>query len=735
MSSIDDIPTRPPQGQDFGQAFNYNAWVPNTQVELCEVPWNSDYRDIVKFPTRAALDAYLDSSAAAPFSIQRMTYARTNDPIRVNVPFNKVYGYNYIRVTNPAQPITGTVYQNGKQVQIPDTPKSFYYFIVDVRYLAPNTTEIVVQLDVWQTFGFDIKFGNCYVERGHVGIANTKAMDNNGLDYLTVPEGFDLGSDYMPRMQYIHNIMFRPNDLATTDANQPYVLIVSTTSLVGSFGTEADPKLNTSSGNSAESLPNGAEQWIFKRIIDFENFMLYMSIYPWVSQGIVSITLVPPFDLDPASAPFYPNSDSGSGAPMYTLDPHGNYDYTVTETISMKDDWREDARNNLLPDRYKHLDKFLTSPYVMLELTTYHGQPIVLKPELMSGEGIDIYSTLHLAQPNPQLTLIPKNYGVLSDDIPPHDNFFQASGEFFDLATSISNFPTFSMVNNSYLAFMASNAHRIAFSYQSAAWTEQRALRGNDVSMMQANQSIDNMWQQQNIAMQAGMAQTDLRNQTTGLSTAINMGSGAINDIGHGNVGKGILDPLTAVGNAAVSMNQNTQSNAIANNASLSSTSANSGLSSYMRDTNKSYSDFAARGDYANEIAGINARVQDTKLLQPTTSGQVGGEVALLVAYGWKLHAKVKTINTNAMHNIGEFWLRYGYAINRFTTPPNDLRCMNKFTYWKMKETYITAWKCPESYKQAIRGIFEKGVTVWTNPSDIGTIDIGTNEPLTGIAL
>lgn len=46
-----------------------------------------------------------------------------------------------------------------------------------------------------------------------------------------------------------------------------------------------------------------------------------------------------------------------------------------------------------------------------------------------------------------------------------------------------------------------------------------------------------------------------------------------------------------------------------------------------MRDTNRDYADFAARGDYANQIGAINAKVQDATLIQPTTSGQVMGSV------------------------------------------------------------------------------------------------------------
>lgn len=733
MSTIDDIPTRPNQGDDFGQGFNYNVWTPNTRVELCRVPWNNDYRDIVKFDSQAKLDAYLDSSAARPFPVGRMTYARVGDPIRLDIPFNVAYQYNYIRVTNPPQPIHSV---SGA----PDINRSFYYFIADVKYINPQCTEIQVQLDVWQTFGFDISFGNCYIERGHIGIANENVMANQGLDFLTVPEGFDLGSDYMPRLQWIHDIMYRPDDLASSQAYQPYVLVVSTTSLIGSYGTENNPKLNTASGNTAESLPNGAEQWLFKSLNDFEEFVGYMSSYPWISQGIVSITLVPRFDLD-TSHPFYPNNDT-STAPMYLLDSFiGNPDptthYAYPEVISMpgSDGWRDVVMKDAIPVRYKNLKKFLTSPYVMLELTTYHGQPIILKPELMPDNDIEIWSTLHLAQPNPQMTFIPANYGILKSDGRYGHDFFQAGGEFWDFQTSISNFPQFSLVNNSYIEFMASNAHRIAYSYQSAAWSEQRALRGNDVAYNQMSMALQNMSQQNEIAVNAATQQANLRNQTTAFNAGIGAAKSAIGDAMSGNIPGMFLDPLASMAGAAVDINQTNQSTAISNTASTESMMANRGVQQYNRDTNKQYADYAARGDYANEIAGINARVQDSKLLQPTTSGQVGGEVSLLVAYGWKLHAKLKVINTNSMRNIGEFWLRYGYAVNRFATPPQNLKCMENFTYWKMKETYIVGWKCPETFKQSIRGIFEKGVTVWTNPGDIGTIDFANNEPLKGIAL
>ena len=47
------------------------------------------------------------------------------------------------------------------------------------------------------------------------------------------------------------------------------------------------------------------------------------------------------------------------------------------------------------------------------------------------------------------------------------------------------------------------------------------------------------------------------------------------------------------------------------------------GYMRYNADTNLATPSNAANGDYANAIAGINARVQDAQTIAPTTSGQV----------------------------------------------------------------------------------------------------------------
>ena len=65
---------------------------------------------------------------------------------------------------------------------------------------------------------------------------------------------------------------------------------------------------------------------------------------------------------------------------------------------------------------------------------------------------------------------------------------------------------------------------------------------------------------------------------------------------------------------------------------------------------------------------------------------------------------------------------------------PDSLMCMTNFTYWKLHEFYLRSSTCPEEYRLTIKGIFEKGVTVWNNPNKIGVTDYADNDPLPGIS-
>lgn len=719
MNQLHDIP----EMSTFGWDHNYAAWAPNSKVTLCKVPWNASYRDIVRFPDRAALNAYIDSASAENLRIDDAVNLKMNQPVYLDIPFDVANTMNYMRVHNPATP---TSHAKGGVAG----PTDFYYFITHVEYVAGNTTMFNVQLDVVQTFLYEITFGQAFIERGHIGIAASNAFDHFGRDYLNIPEGIDTGSEYTINYNWSYEV---GSARGKTDYQ---ILIMSNVALNSpNAGDVNNPGFINAAGSMMENLPSGASIYL----VEAGNFLKLMNVLkdkPWITQGIVSITAIPD-----DSTGRYELITSNVDIPGMVTGEVKDIMVGSTKNLRMSLDanWRDRALSTL-PENYRHLKKLLTFPYMALEMTTYSGQPLILKPESWQNPDMDIIELPHLVPGSAKLAFYPEGYnrgdglarvtdgmGVRNDN-----------GEFLDMATCVANFPTFSILNNSHVAYMASNRNSIAFGYQSADWSQQRAMTGNSLSFDQAQAGMDLTSELNRLNVNAATQSTNLANQTAGYQALQGAGNSLITGISNAKSGGG-LQAIAGVANAAagyaITANQNNQAlniNTHQMNAANSATISNAG---YMADTNLQYSNYAAKGDYQNAIAGITAKVQDTKLLQPTTSGQVGGDTFNLAKYKWGVDIKLKTMQLAAMRQVAGYWMRYGYQMNVWSTLPANLQCMSHFTYWKLRETYIVSSNCPEAFKEAIRGIFEKGVTVWRNPVDIGNMPMTSNLPIEGIVL
>jgi len=709
MNQIKELPHERTHGLDF----NYSVWTAKTELNLCKVPWNSDYRDVVRFPSVAALDNYLLNNAGAHVNVEGATYARFGKPIALSIPYNVAQEFNYIRANN-------------------GDGRSYYYFITGVEYINPGTTHLYVQVDIFQTFIYGTTFGNCYIKQGHIGIANVNAFNDHGREFLTVPEGLDVGGEYMIVDQWKKNIATAKDTPGVGSPIGYSILVTTTVSLEGDPGTVKEPNLDSAKGSSFENLPNGAETYVFATLDHFKRFMENFSDKPWVTAGIISIMAIPPYDY--YDIPTVP-TDIGTDLNVLKIDvgsPKSRY-------TTIKENWRDTLP---IPARYARLDKLKTFPYTMLEMTSYTGTPLVLKPESWDYDHATVVEMPHFAQPSPRLLFIPYRYNASGPHDPENDfddyGIFNDGGEFLDMATGIYNFPTFALVNNSYIAYMASNTHGISFAHTSAEWSQQRALAGNENQFNQAGSSINTSREVNRLGNNAAIQSTTLANETAGWQALQQGGNAVVGGIAQGGAG-GAASAASGLANTAASYaigaNQRNQQLGIGLGLSQGVNAQQTGNATYMADTNKHYADMAAKGDYQNAIAANNAKIQDARLIQPTTAGQMGGDAFTLANYKWGYDVKVKMIQPSVMNAVGEYMLRYGYAVNRFGKMPETLQVMEKFTYWKLIETYITNAACPEQFKQALRGIFEKGVTVWSNPADIGTIDLADNAPLEGVVL
>lgn len=80
---------------------------------------------------------------------------------------------------------------------------------------------------------------------------------------------------------------------------------------------------------------------------------------------------------------------------------------------------------------------------------------------------------------------------------------------------------------------------------------------------------------------------------------------------------------------------------------------------------------------------------------------------------------KVRTQSKSALIQAGMYMLRYGIASNKLYNRPNLTACRH-FTYWRADDVWLTNDVAPNDALDAIRDRFAAGVTIWTDPTEIG---------------
>lgn len=718
---MNQIYSTPPE-TTAGLSFDYSVWSAGSVITMVNVPFDNTYRDIIDWNSYGHTPyQYVKSfNDTLKVEINQMTYLAQGKPIRIPSPFTRANRYNYVMVENPGRPVNVVGFEGY-------TPHAFFYFITSVDYIAPNTTQLTLQLDVWTTYYQRIKFGRSYLERGHFGIVAQDSFDNYGKEWLTQPEGLDMGSEHRVMRTYRRELANLPKDDYS-------VIVTSTTNLNNAlgYGTADNPKVNMAYPSNVEGLPNGVS--IYACTADqFKTGMTGLSSFPWVAQGVGSITFVPK---NVINGKVGNNVKVGSGSNVADWVHIQRGEVNITLNLPLTQSSFRDEMLSLLPVAYRELRKFCTSPYMILELTTYTGNPIEFRPESVMTKGIGLQQYSHVAPPNPSLFFTIKDYNTIWESKIVHITSGQTvddHGEMWDSVTGYTSLPTFSAVNNAALSALAGSAHTTAAQINNAKWQQQRAQRSAVASRDVANAGIAATQAGAENTMWGNSATADSQSRYNNMRATVQAVQGGMTALGgvaglNGQaVGAGLGQAATA-GISAMINNSQAQSTANIQNQLVSGSSQISQQQQRtVRDTNYELAQFSANGDYEAAIASINGQRQDMQVIPPSVVGQTSGYVSAMVANNMVIDCRVRFLSESAMRRIGDFWLRYGYLMNVWIKMPSTLTLMSEFTYWKLAECYLEKADIPESFKGTIRGIFEKGVTVWRSPQRIGTVNVRNN--------
>lgn len=123
---------------------------------------------------------------------------------------------------------------------------------------------------------------------------------------------------------------------------------------------------------------------------------------------------------------------------------------------------------------------------------------------------------------------------------------------------------------------------------------------------------------------------------------------------------------------------------------------------------------------------GISNSVKQAALDAPMEYGTFGnGDTSTTRPMG--IFANIVTQNMHAITRAGDEFLRYGYRYDKQWTFGGRWALAPKFTYWKLRDFWVSGINIPDMYADKLRFFLYGGVTVWRRPEDIGNTTIYEN--------
>lgn len=383
---------------------------PQSTIRLCRVPWRNDYK-LVWWPTISQgqqgfstqqRESYLETKTAYYFT--DMQYIRTNtNSVRVPLNAEDAMTCNYIEFINPA---------------IGGGSTNKYAFIVDVIYINNDVSELVFDLDVFQTYAPRVEFGECFVEREHT------TNDNFGANLI--PENLEYGQYQRKQLTVAPDSDFEmPFD--TSD----YGVVLQTTEK-----GNLTPTLNA--GSFYGHLFNGIYTIIFYNTKDLKNYLDTLTSQN-KADAVISMSMSPYVynRVYPA-----PSDYSVSGRSIIHK---ANFKLTQNDVLI----------GNIMPKN----KKLLTYPYCCLLLTDNNGHSVTLRYEQFRGAWFGNVE-------NPwNLDSIP--FEMVATDVG-HAEFFiyptyyENTGNSYLNGLTLSNFPECAWAIDTYKAWYASQQNTLA---------------------------------------------------------------------------------------------------------------------------------------------------------------------------------------------------------------------------------------------------------------------------------
>lgn len=770
----------------YENTFDYSRFKPNAQLKMCNVPWCGDYENVVKFENDTARDEWFDELSGNVVSLETMFNVKPDGSAKVPVPVTSAQIYNYLvvdlpRMTSDAQPIE---HASGER------KARYFYFILDAQQLSPNSTRLVLELDMWTTYINDMQFDYILLERGHAPVAASPVADylenpRDNSTYLLTADVNTGGEPYIERSRVVKNY----------SAVGQRACIVTACDLQGSFGTASTPTVPALSEPDTSGVL--ASRVYSVTVEDLQKFLRAMEQNaPWLKQTIQGVFFAPADLL----------AQSG-GFALWGVN------ITVCDAVQKVEPFLQPGVSDFAyPTQAAPFAKLYTYPYAAIRVSDERGQSSIVRVEDLGAQGIELSSAVNLIMPYIAIDARLLGIAGASDTLA----FQTMEGRTYDFggawgdylkswnlpimqvtqsAASRADYTT--VYNRAHAKLAADNAQASALASNATAYTNADNAAANIIDLNRVNVNANNsITTNANAAALNGAAaanqklkadcdsdnatstsMADLKNDVIAITTANNNATAAARTIGSVVTGafsggaagattaavSGVTDMAvsfpSANAAAAVSQSSNTraaglaQSNAlektlhaaqytaatygiqsetatnntnIRNDASTYSANASATLTRTNAGNSKTTGDANAGRAYATAIDAINAGLKQAGVAAPVQFGASANGQSSATAPR-ALFAQIVTQRECDIMNAASAFARYGYTLMREWSMER-MQVMQHFTYWKCTEVWCSGTgDVVEGAQAAVKDILIKGVTVWDKPEEIGRVSIYDN--------
>lgn len=751
---------------DYGR-FDYTQMT----LQICSVPWDmgeahignrtiSGIGNVVYFDTKEERDKWfadIPDSECYRFTTKFKELHR-DLLIDVPIPYDMCAKHNYLVVhyekfANENSPV---------QYEGNDGLRDWFWFIREVEFLAPNTTRLHLLDDAFQTWIYDVNVSGMVLERGHAPMFSISAddflkspIDNN--DYLLIDD-VNFGE-----ANIVKNI-----DAVVFNSGNMYACIATTANPKGVWGSKAnnDWCVPANSYNSNNGVPS-----------------VYVFAVPVLSLNTLLAnidSLVPQFK-ETLQGIFFASDD------LITLNSTFTFaDVTCYDILSSRKtlDFVELDKDLFgYPEEYENIAKLYTMPYAHIEITDESGNTDIVKVEDTTGT-IEISAALSIAYPFVNIDTHLLGVGgkaqaaITFKNIDSHS--FDIGGQWYETLHSW-NIPTFAVVQQSSVNYdysthfdrvqrvndyttaqtnenanadtllanadlvvaantaitTRSNANANDLADNSADFNDNSADANSDYTDANATSTIAANEQQGAVAAASsiiGGALGALGSQSPAgaVGSALNGVVGGIATLASTNIGNALT--AAQAGNSRVLNGQNAS---IANIKTSDDTWDNNSTASDITDINNNLKEGISANDAAtqkanalrnanNSQAAINNDVNQAALGEPLQFGSfANGESAATKPMA--LFAHIVTQSKSAIRATGDEFLRYGYMFEGQWAFNGNWNIGKYFTYWKLKDFWVSNLNVPDMYMDKLRFFLFGGVTIWRKPEYIGNVSIYDN--------